>query len=196
MQKLKFTAITTVAIFLIIGGSAIAQQPSTQQMPMQQVQMQSSGTETSSLNSSEQEFLNKTARDSIYEFAAAQLAVQKAQSNDVADYAMRLIDDHSKFNQELMQLARQNEIVLPVKLDSENSAKLEQLMQLSGTEFDRSYIQQMSEANASGIQEFQQEAKTTNTSDLKSFISQFLPKQQEHYKTATALENSSNANNS
>ena len=110
-------------------------------------------------------------------------------SNEVAQYAQRLLDDHSTFNKQLMQLARSKEMALPLTLDSEQSTKLERLKQLSGTAFDRQYTQEMAQDNASSTQEFQQASSMASDLAFKSFIAQFLPIQQEHYTAATALKN-------
>lgn len=197
MQNFKFLTATVSAIFLTIGGAALVPAKSSAQTPLQQAQpapvrrspLQSGPATTSSLNASGQSFLTKTAQDSLYEFAAAELAVQKAQSNEVAQYAQRLLDDHSTFNKQLMQLARSKGTMLPLTLDSQQSTKLEHLKQLSGNAFDRQYVQEMAQDNASSTQEFQQAGNAASDPALKSFISQFLPTQQEHYTAATALEN-------
>ena len=202
MQKLKFLTATVLAISLTVGGAALVPADSSAQMPSQQAQLTSvqrslllggtqggtGSTETSSLNASGQSFLTKTAQDSQYEFAAAQLALQKAQSNEVAQYAQRLLADHSTFNKQIMQLARSKEMMLPVTLDSQENAKLEHLKQLSGAAFDRQYVQEMAQDNASSTQEFQQAGSAASDSALKSFITQFLPVQQDHYKAAIALK--------
>ena len=145
MIKFKFTAITAAAILLAtLGGTVLAQQAPAQRQPMQQPSAQiaqtpstleqRTNTSTSSLSADDKDFLTKSAQDSLYEFASAQLAVQKAQSPSVAQYGLRLMHDHAEYNKQLMELARQKSIIVPVELDSQNQAKLEQLMQLQGSD--------------------------------------------------------------
>ena len=131
MMRLKYTAIAAAAILSVtLAGTVLAQQAPAKIQPMQQTtsqqiaQMPSSeqpgNTSTSSLSDSEKEFLTKSAQDSLYEFTSAQLAVQKAQDPNVARYGLRLMNDHAEYNTQLMQLARQKGIILPVELDSQS----------------------------------------------------------------------------
>ena len=154
MIKLKFAAITTAAILSVtLAGTVLAQQAPTGGQLMQQTseiaQMPTpsseelSNTNTSSVSDSEKNFLTKSAQDSLYEFASAQLAVQKAQDPNVALYGLRLMNDHAEYNQQLMQLARQKGIILPVELDSQNRSKLEQLMQLPTGTLGHEYAKHM-----------------------------------------------------
>ena len=131
--------------------------------------------------------MTKSAQDSLYEFASAQLAVQKAQDPNVAMYGLRLMNDHAEYNQQLMELARQKGIMLPVELDSHNRSKLEQLMQLQGSEFDRQYISESVQGNTSDVNDLQSEATSTQDSDIQAFIEQFLPVEM-HTQLSMSLE--------
>ncbi len=200
MIRFKFAAITATAIFLVtLAGTALAQQApakvqSMQQTTLEQIaQMPSSeqltSTSTSSLSNTEKDFLTKSAQDSLYEFASAQLAVQKAQDPNLAMYGLRLINDHAEYNTQLMELARRKSIVLPVELDSQNQSKLEQLMQLQGSKFDQQYISESTQANASDVKDLQSQATSAQDSDLQAFIEQFLPVQEMHSQLSKSLEN-------
>ncbi len=199
MIRLKFVAITAIAIFLVtLGGTVLAQQAPAKMQPMQQTseqiaQMPSTEqltkTSTSSLSNSEKDFLTKSAQDSLYEFASAQLAIQKAQDPKVAQYGLRLMNDHAEYNTQLMELARRKGIIVPVELDSQNRSKLEQLMQLQGSEFDRQYISESTQANVSDVKDLQSQATSVQDSDLQAFIEQFLPVQEMHSQLSMALKN-------
>ena len=199
MIRLKFVAITAAIFLVTLAGTALAQQAPTKMQPMQQTtleqiaQMPSSEqltkTSTSSLSNTEKDFLTKSAQDSLYEFASAQLAVQKAQDPKVAQYGLRLMNDHAEYNTQLMELARRKGIIIPVELDSQNRSKLEQLMQLQGSEFDRQYISESTQANASDVKDLQNQATSLQDSDLQAFIEQFLPVQEMHSQLSMALKN-------
>ncbi|WP_319419667.1 DUF4142 domain-containing protein [Pleurocapsa sp. FMAR1] len=200
MIRLKFTAIAAVAILSVtLAGTVLAQQAPVKTQPMQQTiseqiaQMPSSeqlgNTSTSSLSNSEKDFLTKSAQDSLYEFSSAQLAVQKAQDPKIAQYGLRLMNDHAEYNTQLMELARRKGIIVPVQLDSQNQSKLEQLMQLQGSEFDRQYISESMQANASDVKDLQSQATSAQDPDMQAFIEQSLPVQEMHTQLSKALEN-------
>ena len=198
MIRFKFAAITTAAILSVtLAGTVLAQQAPTESQSMQQtsqiaqtpVNEKLSKTDASSVSDSDKNFLTKSAQDSLYEFASAQLAVQKAQDPNVAMYGLRLMNDHAEYNQQLMELARQKGIIVPVELDSQNRSKLEQLMQLQGSEFDRQYISESVQGNTSDVNDLQSEATSTQDPDIQAFIEQFLPVQEMHTQLSKSLEN-------
>jgi len=160
-------------------------------MPPNQMQQTQSG--MSALSASEQQFLTKNATDSVYEFISAQLAVQKAQSPQVEQYALRIMDDHAQFNKALMQLARQKRLTLPVDLSTQDRIRLARLMRLSGAEFDREYLQEVAKANAASVSEDKRAASTTKDQDVQAFIAKFSPVDQEHLQLASALKGGSSS---
>ncbi len=206
MMKIKLAATAAVAILLVsLGGTVLAQiptqgqamkQPSEQiaQAPTTSESPTNNSSSTSSLSTEDKDFLSKSARDSLYEFTAAQLAVQKAQSPNVVRYGLRLMNDHAEYNRQLMQLARLKGVILPVELDSQKS-DLEQLMQLEGSEFDRQYISESAQANSSDVRDLQKETAATQDSYVRGFVEQFLPVQEMHLQLSKALENGTSYSN-
>ena len=197
MIRFKFAAITTAILSVTLAGTVLAQQAPSKSQSMEQtsqiaqtpVNEKLSKTDASSVSDSDKNFLTKSAQDSLYEFASAQLAVQKAQDPNVAMYGLRLMNDHAEYNQQLMELARQKGIIVPVELDSQNRSKLEQLMQLQGSEFDRQFISESVQGNTSDVNDLQSEATSTQDPDIQAFIEQFLPVQEMHTQLSKSLEN-------
>lgn len=150
---------------------------------------------TGAIAPSEKSFLTKSAQDSLYDFASAQLAVQKAQSSNVEQYALRLMQDHATYNKQLMQLARQKKIALPVELDAQNRSKLARLQELKGAAFDREYIQETAKANTDDVKELQRQASRAKDPQVKAFAAQFLPVQERHSQLTSALKNRTTASN-
>lgn len=198
MIKHKFAALITAGAFLSLGTGAIAQQNPTagtqtqtapmhnEQMPMHNGQMMH-GT-TGAIAPAEKRFLTKSAQDSMYELASAQLAVKKAQNSGIKQYANKLIQDHATYNQQLTELARQKQVNLPTSLDAQNKAKLARLQQLQGEAFEREYIKETAQANIDDVKELQRQASTTRDPQIKAFVAQFLPVQQEHSRLASGLK--------
>ena len=85
------------------------QQKSTKTKDMKQDQMSSS----TALSSADREFIMKAADGGMAEVELGRLAVNKASNSDVKTFAQRMIDDHSKANDELKQLAQTKNITLP-----------------------------------------------------------------------------------
>jgi len=58
-------------------------------------------------------FIKEAAEGGMAEVALGQLAVEKASSADVKKFGQRMVDDHSKANDELKQLAAQKNVTCP-----------------------------------------------------------------------------------
>src|SRR5262249_7235811 len=63
-------------------------------------------TSATMLSADDREFVMKAAEGGKAEVELGQLAVSKASNADVKQFAQRMVDDHGKANQELMQLAQ------------------------------------------------------------------------------------------
>lgn len=199
MRLNKFTTLIVTGVFLALGaGAAVAQQSQEQGGSMQpqqqaptQPQQQPNQSGMSAFSSTEKEFLSKSAQDSLLEFASAQLAVQKAQNAQVVDYALRLMDDHAQYNKQLMQLAREKQVEIPVTLDKKGRSQIKRLMRLQGSEFDRQYTQEAAKANQSDLKDLQRASTSIKDPDIQAFINQTLPVQQQHLQLSQELQTSS-----
>lgn len=59
------------------------------------------------------EFVTHAGQDGMAEVALGKIAVERAQDADVKQFAQKMVDDHSKANQELTSLARSKGIAAP-----------------------------------------------------------------------------------
>jgi putative membrane protein len=85
------------------------------------------------------DFAVKAADGGMLEVQLAQLALTKASSSKVKEFAQKMIDDHSKANEELKSLAQTKNITLPTTLSDENQKDYNDLAEKSGAEFDKAY---------------------------------------------------------
>lgn len=84
------------------------QQKSTKTKDMNQGQ-----TSSAALSSGDRDFIMKAADGGMAEVALGRLAVSKASNSDVKAFGQRMVDDHSKANDQLMQLAQTKGVTLP-----------------------------------------------------------------------------------
>lgn len=80
----------------------------------------------SSLSQVDREFMVKAAQGGMAEVQFGQIALQRASSDTVKQYAQRMIEEHTKANNELMALAKAKGVTLPTtigeKMRSSNNA--------------------------------------------------------------------------
>jgi putative membrane protein len=139
---------------------------------------------STTLSSSDRKFIEETARGGVVEVELGKLAAQKGSSAEVKQFGQRMVDDHSKANDELQQLASRKGINVPNEMDAASKREYDKLQKLSGAGFDQEYIKAMVQDHQKDVKDFQKEQKSAKDADLKAFVTTTLPTLEEHLKLA------------
>jgi putative membrane protein len=134
------------------------------------------------MTASDSSFMKKAADGGMAEVELGKLAAEKGSSPEVKDFGQRMVDDHSKANEQLKLLASQKHVDLPQQPTAKHAATKAKLEKLSGQDFDKAYVAEMVKDHKQDVAEFQRESKNAHDDDLKSFASQTLPTLQDHLK--------------
>lgn len=135
-------------------------------------------------------FAQKAAQGDLAEVKLGQLAEKKGTTNAVKSFGRRMVQDHSKVNEQLKSVASRDNIALPSTPSTEDQTQYERLSKLSGPEFDRAYARAMVADHTKDISEFKKEAANGNVQNIKQFASSTLPILDEHLKLARQMEQS------
>lgn len=139
----------------------------------------------------DKKFLKDAAIGGLTEVALGKLAVEKGLSNAVKEFGQKMIDDHTKANEEVKQLATAGNVSVPDALDSKHQARLDKLAKLSGAEFDKAYVKayvkDQLKDHQQDVKEFQEEAQYGSVAEVKNFASKTLPTLQQHLDLAKDL---------
>lgn len=103
-------------------------------------------------------FLRKAAEGGLAEVKLGQLAVQKGSSDDVKAFGQKMVDDHTRMNKEMAQIADSMGVMLPKSINKEDQAEYDKLNALSGNEFDMEYLAFMVKDHHKDLHEFRLEA--------------------------------------
>ncbi len=141
----------------------------------------------------EKRFVKDALLGGMTEVELGKVALEKASGDTVKQFAQKMIDDHSKANEDLKQLASKENINVPDSLDSKHQSRVEKLSKLSGADFDRAYMKDQVKDHQQDVQEFQQEAQRGSDPDVKSFASKTLPVLEEHLSMAKDLDKAKKA---
>jgi putative membrane protein len=142
---------------------------------------------TGSLSRSDRDFVTKAAQDGMAEVALGELAARQASNNEVKQFARRMIDDHTKANNELKELASKEGITFPNELSARQKALQDRLAKLSGANFDREYMSAMVKDHDNAVALFQKESRSGSNPELKAWAKKTLPTLLEHQKMARDL---------
>jgi putative membrane protein len=140
----------------------------------------SAGSSGGQLSSADKTFVMHAAQGGMAEVQLGQLAADKASSPDVKKFGQKMVDDHSKANDQLKSIAQQKGITLPTDLSAKDKALKDKLSGMSGAQFDKMYMQSMVADHKKDVAEFQKESTGGKDPDVKSFASQTLPILQGH----------------
>jgi putative membrane protein len=132
----------------------------------------------------DEHFVMTVAKDGMAEVELGKVAADKASSGDVKKFAQRMVDDHSKANDDLKTLAQNKSITLPASVDATQKATMDRLSKLSGEAFDRAYMQEMLKDHRKAVDAFRMESKSGKDADVKAWAAKTLPTLEEHLKMA------------
>ena len=155
--------------------------------PMATIQTQQDPKAAKPTTGADSTFMKTAAMDGMAEVEHGQLAAKNAASNEVKQFAQRMVDDHGKANAELKSLAAQKNVTLPTELNGKHKAMQDKLSKLKGAAFDSAYMAHMAMAHKEAVTLFQREAKAGKDAETKAFAAKTLPTLQEHLKLAQDL---------
>ena len=150
----------------------------------QDLSRQSAGTSTRAstpkLSSEERRFTEEALRSGQFEIEISRLALQKASSGKVRDFATMMVADHGQANRDLESLARKNGIYAPTTLDPDNQAKLDELRRLDGPAFDKEFQEVQVALHDRAIRSFDEASRECRDEELRNFVIRTLPTLQQH----------------
>lgn len=135
----------------------------------------------------DKKFVKEAALGGMTEVEMGKLATEKGSSESVKQFGQKLIDDHTKANDQLKAIAGKENISVPDTLDHKHQARIDKLSKLSGEQFDKAFIKDQVKDHESDIKDFQAEAQGGTDPNVKAFASSTLPVLQQHLEMAKGL---------
>ncbi|HZB44739.1 MAG TPA: DUF4142 domain-containing protein [Pyrinomonadaceae bacterium] len=129
---------------------------------------------------SDHKFAMEAAMGGMMEVELGRLAASKGASDEVKQFGQRMVDDHSKANSELMQIASGKGMTLPTAPDAKHQSGIQKLSALSGEKFDKEYVKMMVKDHKKDVAAFEKEASGGMDAELKAFAASTLPTLREH----------------
>lgn len=131
-------------------------------------------------------FVKKAAIAGMTEVELGKIALSKSQDPAIRKFAQKMVDDHTKANEQLETIAKSKGIDVPKELDAEHKAMVQALNAKSGAAFDAAYSEAMNMDHARAVALFEG-ASGSNDSDLAGFAKKTLPTLNEHKDMAHSL---------
>src|SRR5262252_5816838 len=115
-------------------------------------------------------------------------AERNAQSQEVKHFGKLMVDDHSKANDALNQIASQAGATLPAGLSTSDNTTKEHLSKMQGDAFDKAYMRHMVADHQQDVSEFKQETTAGKDPQLKDWAAKTLPTLQQHLQLAERVD--------
>jgi putative membrane protein len=138
----------------------------------------------------DRQFARDAAIAGLSNVELAELAAEKASSEDVRQFGKRLLDDQTKTNDRLKQVANQQNILIPDALDSKHQSLIDKVAKLSGPEFDKAFLKQQLKEQEAEVRDFSDEAQRGTDPNVKTFAAGALLNLQQQLEAAKNLNKS------
>lgn len=158
---------------------------------------------SSSSSSSKHSELSATDKESVIKNASkmnlatekfADLAEQKAQSQELKQFARTLKQDHQKAQQDLERIAQKHNITLPTSVDEKCQQEISRLEALSGAEFDKEFAKGAVEGHAMAVAHLQKASSAAQDTDVRQYTQQMLSKIKQHQSKGREIAKSVGVN--
>jgi putative membrane protein len=143
---------------------------------------------TGMLSAQDRDFAMKAAQGGMTEVEMGNLAQQRGASEQMKEYGRKLVQDHTRMNNDLKDIAGKENITLPTDISADQRRTIDRLSKLSGTQFDREFAKESVKDHRADIDEFRKEATSGDDQSLKNFASSNIPTLQDHLNMAESLE--------
>lgn len=180
----------------LTGAAAVAQVPSPQQPSMgapgrsgapgsnSPMSERVPGTNTDTTETrhkvDDRRFVRDAAINGLTEVELGKLAADKGSTDAVKESGRKLVDEHTKTNEELKKLALAQSLNVPESLDKKRQAQVDKMAKLNGPNFDRAYIKEQLKQQERDVRDFKDEAQNGNDPVVRNFASKALPSLQQH----------------
>lgn len=140
------------------------------------------GIKAGSLHAKDVKFVTMANSSNTMELQLSQLALQKASSQSVKDFAKMMVDHHSMAGQEMKTMLSAKGATIPDSaMLSRHRMNMEMLQPMQGADFDKAYMRIMVDAHEEDVDEYEDETTDARDADIRTFATRMLPILRQHY---------------
>jgi putative membrane protein len=191
-------------VMLLCGSMGFAQMrdsaPQTGQAPGQapgqnpSMDPQMNGIQAGQPSPVDRMFVGKAMQGGLAEVQLGQLTLQKSNNPQVKEFAQRMIDDHTKLNDQMKPVAQQLGVTVPNQVSKNDRKTMAKLQTLSGSAYDQAYIKDMVKDHKQDLNDFQMEASSGQDQTVKDAATQGSKVIAQHLQMAQQLAKDQNVN--
>lgn len=135
-------------------------------------------------------FASNATNDGLNAVNNSKMAQEKTTSVRVKNLAIMLVNDHTKFGNDLATIAKDKKITLPALPGMAEMQQANRLARKQGGDFDKAYVEAVISDQKKAIALYENGSKDCKDPDLKSFALKTLPVLKMHLDSAQAVRSS------
>ena len=137
-------------------------------------------------------FVKKAMQGSLAQVQLGQLTLEKSNNDQVKQFARKMIDGHTKLNEQMKPVAQQLSVDIPTEVSKKDKALIGKMQALSGPAYDQAYIKDIVREHKHDLSEFQMEASNGHNPSVKDAAMQGSKAISEHLQMAEQLAKDQN----
>lgn len=189
MRNARVVQVAALSFAILISGCDDKKTDGTAAIPSSEVTgSDASSAAAAALSGDDKAFITDATQGGLLEIALANVAQTNGSTPDAKAFAVTMVSDHAKINDQLSVLAGKKGMTVPAQLDSSKKSKVDDFSKLSGAALDKKYARDMVEDHEDDVKDFQKASTSLSDPDLKAFAASTLPTLQHHLDMAKAMD--------
>jgi putative membrane protein len=136
----------------------------------------------------DQQFVVKALAGDVAEIKFSENAVKNAENSDVRKFAQRMVDDHTKNKDKLLEIAKTMKVAVVEGLEKGRRTEMVRLMKLKGVEYDREYIRCMIDDHEKALKMYETWSTKAKDSEVRDVAIKAVGVVKGHLRTARDLQ--------
>jgi putative membrane protein len=177
------------------GGSGGMQQPTpgtAPGYPGAQPMPGSGGAMANPASMADQAFIRQMMESDAVEVQLGQMAQEKSQSDDVKQFAQKMVENRKRLDDQLAPLAKRLDVSQPKGPDKKMKQEIAKLQTLSGQQFDEEYIRTIAKGHEKDVKNFKQAADVSQDPSVQRTAQADAPIIEQHYQAIQKIAQTHN----
>jgi putative membrane protein len=135
----------------------------------------------------DQAFIRQMFQSDAVEVKLGQMAQEKSQSDDVKQFAQKMIENRKRLDDQLSPLAKRLDVNQPNGPDKNGKKEIAKLESLSGQQFDQEYIRTIEKNHEKDVKNFKQAAQAAQDPSVQRTAQADAPVIEQHLQAIQKL---------
>ena len=144
----------------------------------------------------DQAFIRQLLESDVVEVQLGQMAQEKSQSDDVKQFAEKMVENRKRLDEQLAPLAKRLDVNQPKGPDKKMKQQIAKMQAMSGQQFDEEYIRTILSAHEKDVKNFKQAASAAQDPNVQRTAQTDAPIIEQHLQAIQKIAEAHNVQTS